>query len=146
MVERTTTGSTHHRAVAVVLTVIFAVVGTKLLRSGRPADRTAFPRSNGGVRSPAPGVLDGGSPFPLDPNTADLASLIELPGVGPALARRIVAARDAGLLRSLDDLDRIPGIGPRLLERIAPLVRFPAEDAAGGTLRDRVSNERRATR
>jgi competence ComEA-like helix-hairpin-helix protein len=63
---------------------------------------------------------------PLDINRASAAELESLPGVGPALASRIVAYRDSvGPFRSLSDLDRVPGIGPALLRRIEPLLRFP---------------------
>ena len=52
-------------------------------------------------------------------NRASLAELEALPGVGPALARRIVAHRP--YLR-VEDLLRVPGIGPKTLERLRPYV------------------------
>ncbi len=52
-------------------------------------------------------------------NRASLAELEALPGIGPTLARRIVAHRP--YLR-LEDLLRVPGIGPKTLERIRPYV------------------------
>ena len=55
----------------------------------------------------------------IDPNTADVETLQELSGIGPALAARIVAHRDsAGPFRSAEDLLAVPGIGPATLERI----------------------------
>jgi len=60
---------------------------------------------------------------PLDLNRASAAELERLPGVGPALAARIVAYRDSiGRFRAVDDLDRVRGIGPALLERLRPHV------------------------
>lgn len=60
---------------------------------------------------------------PLDVNRASAAALEALPGVGPALAGRIVASRDAdGPFRDADDLLRVNGVGPALLDRLRPLV------------------------
>jgi competence protein ComEA len=60
----------------------------------------------------APGEL-------LDPNRVPEVELARLPGVGPALARRIVETRDAaGGFRSASDLLEVPGIGPATLARI----------------------------
>ncbi len=62
-------------------------------------------------------------PGPLDLNTATAAELETLPGVGPALASRIVAWRARhGRIRSVAEVAEVPGIGPRMLERMAPLV------------------------
>ncbi|HEX7050157.1 MAG TPA: helix-hairpin-helix domain-containing protein [Longimicrobiales bacterium] len=57
----------------------------------------------------------------LDVNTAPAAALDRLPGVGRALAARIVAERErGGPFRSLADLTRVSGIGERSLARLAP--------------------------
>lgn len=60
----------------------------------------------------------------VDVNRASAAELETLPGIGPALARRIMESRaEAGPFRSADDLLRVRGIGPATLERIRGLVR-----------------------
>ncbi len=61
----------------------------------------------------------------IDINTAGLAELQLLPGIGPALAQRILDDRQAnGPYRSVDDLDRVRGIGPKTLEKLRPLIRI----------------------
>lgn len=58
---------------------------------------------------------------PVDLNTADVAALESLPGIGPALAERIVEFRDAnGPFASLDDLLDVAGTSPRLIEELQP--------------------------
>jgi len=55
----------------------------------------------------------------LDINRATAAELEKLPGIGPALARRIVEWREIhGPFRSVEDLLQVPGIGPKTLEGI----------------------------
>lgn len=69
----------------------------------------------------------------LDPNTASADELARLPGVGDALAARIVARRESGRkrYRTLADLDSVSGIGPALLGRLAPhLTLAPAPRAS----------------
>lgn len=56
-------------------------------------------------------------------NAAGETELESLPGIGPVLARRIIAHRMRdGPYRRLEDLLRVEGIGPKLLERLRPLV------------------------
>jgi serine/threonine protein kinase len=57
---------------------------------------------------------------PLDINTATQEELRSLPGVGPAMARRIIEGRPC---RSADDLLRIKGISPKRLQEIRALIR-----------------------
>jgi len=70
-------------------------------------------------------------------NSASAAELEQLPGVGPALARRIIAYRETyGGFRSLQDLGHIKGIGPGTLDRLRPLVSLsshPHEHPPSGT-------------
>lgn len=58
----------------------------------------------------------------VDPNRADLDALMTLPGIGPALAERIVSARREQSFTSIEDLARVRGIGPATLERLRPHV------------------------
>ncbi len=62
--------------------------------------------------------------FSLDINRASVAELMELPGIGPALAERIVRYRFLhGPFRSVEELLEIPGIGPQILEGLRQRVR-----------------------
>ena len=56
-------------------------------------------------------------------NTATLADLNALPGIGPAKAQAIIDYRNEnGVFRSVDDLLNVNGIGPGILENIRDLV------------------------
>lgn len=57
----------------------------------------------------------------VDVNKADWPEMIQLPGLGETLARRILADRqERGPFHDVEDLDRVDGIGLRTLERIRP--------------------------
>lgn len=72
--------------------------------------------------------------FEVDINTADWPELLQLPGVGPKLAQRILESRQAsGPFADQDDLRRVPGIGPKTMERIRPYLRaMPDSKAVAG--------------
>ncbi|MFH1143337.1 MAG: helix-hairpin-helix domain-containing protein [Candidatus Eisenbacteria bacterium] len=68
----------------------------------------------------------------LDLNRADSAALVALPGIGPALAGRILALRkERGGFRSLEDLDAVRGVGPERLKRLSALVTLGSAQAPG---------------
>jgi competence protein ComEA len=71
--------------------------------------------------------------FQVDINAAEWPELVQLPGIGPTLAQRIVASRQAdGPYLDHDDLRRrVRGIGPKTLEKIRPYLRPMPE---GGNL------------
>ncbi|MEV4657987.1 ComEA family DNA-binding protein [Micromonospora sp. NPDC049301] len=76
----------------------------------------------GGAAGPAAG---GGAPAagPLNLNTATLAQLDALPGVGPVLAQRILTHRDQhGGFKSVGDLRQVDGIGDARYEQLKDLV------------------------
>ncbi len=59
----------------------------------------------------------------VDINTADQATLEELPGVGPVTARAILAFRtENGAFTSVDELLEVSGIGDATLAEMAPFV------------------------
>lgn len=58
-------------------------------------------------------------------NSAGAADLEVLPGIGPALARRIIDCRERrGGFRRLEELQEVRGIGDRLYRRISPYLEL----------------------
>ncbi len=94
---------------------------TQPLPRATPTDSIAAPAAPGNaVALPPPETR-----APIAINRASARELEALPRVGPVLAARIVAYRDAhGPFHGAGDLERVPGIGPRTAARLASLVRF----------------------
>jgi competence protein ComEA len=73
----------------------------------------------GGVAGTSAGGLSG----PVDLNTATLADLDTLPGVGPVTAQKILDWRQQhGRFGTIDELREIPGIGEARFAQLAPRV------------------------
>ncbi|MCF0221171.1 MAG: helix-hairpin-helix domain-containing protein [Fibrobacter sp.] len=63
--------------------------------------------------------------LPLKINTSSAEELCALKGVGPKLADKIIAHREAhGPFKTAKDLEKVPGIGKKKLESILPGVIF----------------------
>lgn len=59
----------------------------------------------------------------LDLNAAGVAELILLPGIGPALAGRMVEMRrQRGGFSTVDEIQEVRGVGPATLKRLRPLL------------------------
>jgi competence protein ComEA len=76
---------------------------------------------------PRPATASDAAPEPggvVDLNHATAEELRALPGIGPALAARVVAWRaEHGPFRSVDALESVPGIGHKTATRLRPRVR-----------------------
>jgi competence ComEA-like helix-hairpin-helix protein len=98
--------------------------------TGAPGSGAPIPedRSRGaGARRP-----DAAPPRPasVDPDRATVEEWLRLPGIGPALAARIVADRAAhGRFGAPEGLLRVPGIGPKTLAKIRLYLAPPADPA-----------------
>lgn len=85
-----------------------------------------------GAAAPAAGAPAGGAPAggaapaaggPVNLNTADLATLETLPGVGPVLAQRILDWRtEHGRFTAVEELGEVSGIGDKIYAQLAPKV------------------------
>ena len=89
-----------------VATMLLALHGCRGLRWGsRPTD-----------------LEQGALPaYKIDLNRADRAELLQVPGLGPSLAQRILDYRsEHGSFQSIDELRHVHGVGPTILERFRP--------------------------
>ncbi|MHA7127102.1 helix-hairpin-helix domain-containing protein [Janibacter indicus] len=85
-----------------------------------------------GAAAPAAGAPAGGAPAggaapaagdTVNLNTADLATLETLPGVGPVLAQRIIDWRtEHGRFTAVEELGEVSGIGDKIYAQLAPKV------------------------
>lgn len=113
-----------HRGETAAPTQIQPIGGTANAGQGNAANGA----SQGGAQpQPARTLTPAGSAqkgsAPVNINTATAEELQTLPRIGPAMAQRIIAWREAhGGFRSVDELDAVPGIGPSMLENLRPLV------------------------
>lgn len=90
---------------------------------GAEGASTSGAPSSGLSGAPAPagaGAATNAADGLINVNTASLASLETLPGIGPAKAAAIIAERP---FSTVEELERVPGIGPKTLANIAPLVK-----------------------
>lgn len=92
------------------------VVGESVDPAG-PVEAIPSTGTGAGAATPAGGGTSGAGL--VNVNTASASELEKLPGIGPALAERIVSHRQSnGPFESLDDLTDVPGIGRAKLEAL----------------------------
>jgi competence ComEA-like helix-hairpin-helix protein len=60
----------------------------------------------------------------LNINQAGSSELIQLPGIGPALAKRMIEYRQAKSFANEQDLLAVKGIGPKKLAKIKNLISY----------------------
>lgn len=121
---------------ASILVVALATVTVlRWLRQPTPTEAIRPPAiieapSTASTSSAPPDTFRTPAPIPIarlsDPlaflSTAGADSLDMLPGIGPVLAARLIAAREQhGAFRSWDDVDRVRGVGPKTIERLKSL-------------------------
>lgn len=97
----------------------------KAARTGRTQRKSAQAKSGlGESASGKSGSAKAGSGMmqSVRINSAGVSELQQLPGIGPALAQRIVETRNSGRFSSADDLLRVPGIGKAKLAKLRDYV------------------------
>jgi competence protein ComEA len=73
--------------------------------------------------APVPGPAGDSTPGRVSLNSASVADLDALPGIGPVLAQRIVDHRaENGPFTAVEQLDDVSGIGPATFDELAELV------------------------
>lgn len=106
--------------------LLFALTFASFARYSRPAD-TPDGRTN---------EQDAAALHGVDPNTSTWYELAQIPGIGPALANRVVAYREQVrrehreaplVFRQAADLLSVHGLGPKKVARLGRLLRFPQE-------------------
>jgi len=111
---------------AVILIFISILAGSILLARKEPSKdhkekEIAAPAQN--ATTPLAPISD-----KIDINTADAATLTQLPGIGPALAGEIVSYRaQNGNFAAAEDLLSVRGIGEKKLERIKEKISLPSK-------------------
>ncbi len=73
----------------------------------------------------------------VDLNTASVADLAALPGIGESKAKAIVAWREATPFRSVDELRDVKGIGDKMLEKLRPRLAVSQVAGAAGAAKAR---------
>jgi competence ComEA-like helix-hairpin-helix protein len=113
---------------------LLSTLGPHLTFSGSKEPKPPSSSAGAGVGTtlayPLPGNVTAAPVGPRDSvlnvNRATAVELERLPGIGPSLARRIVADREArGPFATVGAMDRVPGIGPALVARLGGLVTAP---------------------
>ncbi|MGQ4553696.1 helix-hairpin-helix domain-containing protein [Dermabacteraceae bacterium CCM 9519] len=91
----------------------------------KPGEQSPSGAQNGAMGAAEDATGSVGTPAgPVDLNSAGEQQLTALPGIGPALAKRIVADREKnGPFRSIADLTRVKGIGKKLAAKLSEHAR-----------------------
>ena len=107
----------------VALTLVRAPVATPPTAQSLPAPPRPAPAAGASGHPLPPPLRQAPWVWRVDINAAAAPDLAVLPGIGPAMADRLVDTRTAlGGFRDAESLMHTPGIGPRTLQRIRPWI------------------------
>jgi competence protein ComEA len=75
----------------------------------------------------APFAVSAEPAHPVDINTASVAELTTLPGIGESKAKAIVEYRAADPFKTVEDLKKVQGIGDKTFEVLRPQITVASE-------------------
>jgi competence ComEA-like helix-hairpin-helix protein len=123
------------RALGVILGLLLLATAARWIERPRPllldspeVDLVALEEASRAARPPP---RAGPPSSPIDPNTATASELQRLPGVGPAMALRIIEERERAPFICLEDMLRVRGIGEGVLGKIRDHVGLASGAGAG---------------
>ena len=95
----------------------------EVLRDGQKIHVTSLVRDSQNLQQTVQGNISSSGSQLININTATQSELETLPGIGPAMASRIIEFRERnGSFRSVDEIKLITGIGERRYESIKYLI------------------------
>ena len=106
---------------ALIILMLFCAGVAAFLAAGRPV--------HFGSKIPVDADRAASAAEKINPNTATVASLCRLGGIGPVKAAAIAeyaAARGGSAYSRAEDLSAVKGIGPVAVERLRPYLIFPS--------------------
>jgi len=126
------------KAVHFVLLLLAVSTLARFLNRPKPLQITTDASALDGIANPVKSRKSSGKsakssgdrmpPIRIDPNRATVEELDRLPGVGPAVAERIVNERKKGRFGSVVELSRVRGITRRKAIQLAPYLVLPLGD------------------
>jgi competence protein ComEA len=119
------TTSLHDHATAERIAQMLDSLESDRVNPNEASDVTSEPETTHGGHQGANAPRASKTPRVIDPNTATISELESLPGIGPAMAQRIVEARKRRPFTSAEDLLNVKGIGEKKFAKLLPYVKVP---------------------